>query len=98
MIMDSMGWLAWLAVGALAGGLADFIVPNGLGLRGDALIGGIGGLFAGFLFQSYGELPVEVTSFGSIFFAFVGAVLLLALVRVYKNRRKIQAIFFKRKR
>lgn len=96
--METMGWLAWLTVGALAGGLADFIVPNGLGLRGDMLIGGIGGLFADFLFQTFGELPVEVTSFGSIFFAFVGAVLFLGLVRLYKNRRKIQSVFIKRKR
>lgn len=82
-----MGWLAWLIVGAIAGWLGSMVVPSGLGLIGDIVVGIIGGFIGGFLFNLVGASGTTGLNIWSIFVAFVGAVVLLLVIRLFNGRR-----------
>lgn len=80
--MSSLVW--FLLIGLAAGWLAGTIMKgSGFGLIGNLVVGVIGALLGGFIFdvlsiQSYGLIGSLVTSV-------VGAVALLALIRVIKK-------------
>ena len=81
--------LTWLIVGLVAGVLASMLVGGaGYGIIGDIVVGIAGAFIGGWIFQQakwrtpFAGLP------GTIFVAFIGAVvLLLALHMVYRYRR-----------
>ncbi len=78
------GLLLTLLVGAIAGWLAGVIVKGyGFGLIGNIIVGIIGAFIAGFLLPRLG-IGVEGV-LGSIIFATIGAVILLALVSLVKR-------------
>jgi uncharacterized membrane protein YeaQ/YmgE (transglycosylase-associated protein family) len=85
--MDQMGWLAWLIVGAIAGWLASKVMRTSQGLVMDILVGIVGGFIGGFLFNQLGTAGVTGFNIWSVFVAFTGAVVLLALVRLFGGRR-----------
>lgn len=74
--------LVWLVVGLVAGWLASALVGGGYGLVGDIIIGIVGAFIGGAVFRAldigapFGGLA------GTIFVAFIGAVLLLGLLRL----------------
>jgi uncharacterized membrane protein YeaQ/YmgE (transglycosylase-associated protein family) len=76
-----------LVVGAIAGWLAGLVVQGtGFGLVGDIAIGIIGALIAGFLFPYFGlAITVGGGILGAIIMAFIGAVILLVIVKVLKS-------------
>ncbi|KAA0226727.1 GlsB/YeaQ/YmgE family stress response membrane protein [bacterium] len=80
--MSSLLW--FLLIGLAAGWLAGTIMKgSGFGLIGNLVVGVIGALLGGFIFdvlsiQSYGLI-------GSLVMSVVGAVALLALIRVIKK-------------
>ncbi len=85
-----MGIIAWIVVGGIAGWLASLVVRGtGLGLIGDIIVGIVGGLIGGFLLSLLLPGTFSVTGFnlGSIIVAFIGAVVLLLLVRLFTGRR-----------
>ncbi len=85
-----MGIIAWIVVGGIAGWLASLVVRGtGLGLIGDIIVGIVGGLIGGFLLSLLLPGSFSVTGFnlGSIIVAFIGAVVLLLLVRLFTGRR-----------
>jgi uncharacterized membrane protein YeaQ/YmgE (transglycosylase-associated protein family) len=74
------GIIAWLIVGLIAGFLAGkFMKGSGYGIIGDIIIGLIGSFIGGLLFGSFVE--AQYAFFGSIVIAFLGACILIALVR-----------------
>jgi uncharacterized membrane protein YeaQ/YmgE (transglycosylase-associated protein family) len=81
-------FLLWIAIGAIAGYLASLIVGGGLGIVGDIVIGVVGAFIGGWVFRSlgwhapFGGIP------GTVTVAFVGAVLLLALLRLVRSGRR----------
>ena len=85
--MDGMGLLAWVVVGGLAGWLASIVVGSSFGLLKDVVIGVAGGLLGGFLFHTIGEPGLSGLSLWSVFVAFVGAVVLLFVLRLVIGRR-----------
>lgn len=89
MDMGQMGWLAWLIVGAIAGWLASMVMKTNRqqGLLMDILVGIIGAFIGGFLFNQFGTSGVTGFNIWSIFVAFTGAVVLLALIRLFSGRR-----------
>ncbi len=89
MDMGQMGWLAWLIVGAIAGWLASKVMGTNRqqGLLMDIIIGIVGAVIGGVLFNTIGASGVAGFSIWSIFVAFTGAVILLALVRLLTGRR-----------
>jgi len=82
--MDVQGLIIFLAIGAVAGWLAGTIMKGGgFGLIGNIVIGIVGAVVGGFVF---GFLGISTGGLiGSIITATVGAVVLLAIVRVIKK-------------
>jgi uncharacterized membrane protein YeaQ/YmgE (transglycosylase-associated protein family) len=87
--MDAMGWLAWLIVGAVSGWLASIVMRTNAeqGLLLDIVVGIIGAFIGGFLFNLLGAPGVTGFNVWSVFVSFVGAVVLLALLRLFTGRR-----------
>jgi uncharacterized membrane protein YeaQ/YmgE (transglycosylase-associated protein family) len=79
--MEPMGLLAWIVVGLIAGWLASKVIPSRMGLVGDTVVGMIGALIGGFLFEAFGSSGTTGFNIWSIFVAFVGAVVLLFVIR-----------------
>ena len=82
-----MGIIAWIIVGLIAGWLAGLIMKGGgYGLIGDLILGLIGALIGGWLFSLI--LPSAEASglIGSIIVATIGAVVLVAIVRLVRGR------------
>ncbi len=79
--------LVILVVGAIAGWLAGLLVRGtGFGLPGDIVVGILGALVTGFLLPEIGiVLAVGGGSLGSIIAAFIGAVILLVVVKLLKK-------------
>jgi uncharacterized membrane protein YeaQ/YmgE (transglycosylase-associated protein family) len=74
--------LTWLIVGLIAGVLASFVLGGtGLGLIGDIIIGVCGAFVGGWLFRALKiDNPVGGIG-GTILVAFVGAVVLLFIIK-----------------
>lgn len=78
-------FLLWLAVGLIAGWLASAVVGGGFGVIGDIVVGIVGAFIGGFLFRKMGVgVPVGGLA-GTIFVAFIGAVVLLVLLRLVRR-------------
>lgn len=73
--------LWWLVVGLIAGVLASLVMRGGFGILGDIIAGIIGAFIGGWLF---GLLGVSAGGglVGSIIVAFVGACILIAILRL----------------
>jgi uncharacterized membrane protein YeaQ/YmgE (transglycosylase-associated protein family) len=76
-----------LVVGGIAGWLASLLVQGtGFGLVGDVVVGILGALIAYWLFPILGiTLTLGGGVLGAIIMAFIGAVILLVIVRVIKQ-------------
>jgi uncharacterized membrane protein YeaQ/YmgE (transglycosylase-associated protein family) len=84
-----MGPLGWVVVGFVAGALARPVTGGGwrLGCIGTTVVGVLGGLLGGALFNLAGDHGIGKFGLRSMFVAFVGAVILLALVGIFGGRR-----------
>jgi uncharacterized membrane protein YeaQ/YmgE (transglycosylase-associated protein family) len=83
-----MSIIAWIVLGLVAGWLAgQFVRGGGYGVVGDIILGIIGAIVGGFI--SGMLLGVDVTGFNvpSIIIAFVGAVIVIAIARMFTGRR-----------
>jgi uncharacterized membrane protein YeaQ/YmgE (transglycosylase-associated protein family) len=86
--MDGLvGLLVWIVIGAIAGWLASMVMHSRLGLIGDIVVGIIGALIGGFVFNLLGIAGTTGFNLWSIFVAFIGSVILLALVRLINGGR-----------
>lgn len=86
MALDPGGIIAWLIVGLVAGWLASMVSRgHGYGLISDIVVGLIGALIGGFLAGLIFHTTFGL--FGTIVVAFIGAVILLALLRMFSGRR-----------
>lgn len=84
-----MDLLTWLIVGLIAGVLAS-LVMGGVGLIGDIVVGIVGAFVGGWVFQQLGVTTPFSGLAGTIFTAFVGAVILLFILRlVTRGRRRL---------
>ena len=86
------GLLAWIVVGLIAGWLASQVMRGGgYGLIGDIIVGVVGALIGGFLAATLLNMPDAVNGINvtSILVAFVGAVILIALLRAVSGRRQL---------
>jgi uncharacterized membrane protein YeaQ/YmgE (transglycosylase-associated protein family) len=89
--MEPMSLLAWIVVGLIAGWLASQVVASRFGIIGDTVIGMVGALVGGFLFEQFGSTGTTGLNIWSLFVAFVGAVVLLVLIRAFSGRRTVRA-------
>lgn len=87
-----MGILAWIIVGLIAGWLAGLVVKGGgYGVLGDIILGIVGALIGGFLASALFNVPNPVSGINvtTIIVAFIGAVILIWLLRALGGRRSI---------
>ena len=83
-----MGLLTWLIVGAIAGWLAGQVMKgSGFGLIGDIVIGVIGALVGGWLAGTLLDKEDVISGFSleTLIVAFLGAVVVLYVVRLLKR-------------
>ncbi len=83
-----MGLFSWIVVGFVAGALARAATGGGwnLGCLGTVVVGVVGGLIGGMLFNAAGDEGIGDFGLRSMFVAFVGAVVVLALVALVTGR------------
>ncbi|HET9910720.1 MAG TPA: GlsB/YeaQ/YmgE family stress response membrane protein [Anaerolineales bacterium] len=84
-----MGLLSWIIVGLIAGWLANQVMRRGRGNAvTDIVVGVIGALVGGFLAGELFGVPnaVNGVNVGSVFVAFLGAVVAIAIVRALPGR------------
>jgi uncharacterized membrane protein YeaQ/YmgE (transglycosylase-associated protein family) len=86
-LSDGMDILTWLIVGLISGVLAGLVV-GGYGLIADIVIGIVGAFIGGFLFRAAGWSTPFHGLAGTIFVAFIGAVVLLLILHLF-NRRPV---------
>jgi len=85
-----MGILSWIVVGLIAGWLAGLVVKGGgFGCVGDIIVGVIGGLLGGWIASSFFHMgnPMSGINIESIVVAFIGAVILIIILRLISGRR-----------
>lgn len=83
-----MSILTWIIVGLIAGVLASLVMGGtGYGLIGDIIIGVVGAFVGGWLFAQLGVSSPWGGLPGTIFVAFVGAVVLLFVLRLLRGAR-----------
>lgn len=82
--MDLMSIIIFLVIGAIAGWLAGVVMKGGgFGLVGDIVVGIIGAVIGGWLFGVLGIAAGGLV--GAIISAFVGACVLLFVIRLIKK-------------
>ena len=87
-----MGLLAWIIVGLIAGWLAGQVMKgSGYGIVGDIIVGIIGALIGGFLASALLGIPNPVNGIDvtSIVVAFIGAVILVWILRALPGRARV---------
>jgi uncharacterized membrane protein YeaQ/YmgE (transglycosylase-associated protein family) len=86
-----MGLLSWIVVGLIAGWLAGLIMKgSGFGFLGNIIVGVIGGLLGGWIASSLLHIGPGMSgiNLGSILIAFLGAVVLILILRLLGLGRK----------
>ena len=84
-----MNIVAWIIIGGIAGWLASVLVRGtGLGIIGDIIVGIIGAIVGSFLLTLLLPGTFSFTGFtwASLIIAFIGAVILLFIVRLVRGR------------
>src|SRR5690348_5940065 len=82
--------LLWALVGLVAGFLASHLaLGHGLGLIWDIIVGILGALFGGIVLAGFFHFAITVAGhpiISSIIMAFIGAAILLLIVRLFAGR------------
>ncbi|MCJ2011533.1 GlsB/YeaQ/YmgE family stress response membrane protein [Methylobacterium sp. J-076] len=85
-----MSLLAWIVLGLIAGFIGSKVVNNtGQGLVVDILLGIVGAVVGGFLFNQFGQPGVSGLNLYSLLVAVVGAVVVLWLYHALAGRRRV---------
>ena len=85
-----MSLLSWIVLGLIAGFIGSKIVNNtGQGLLIDILLGVVGAVVGGFLFNQFGQPGVSGLNLYSLLVAIVGAVVVLWLYHALIGRRGV---------
>jgi uncharacterized membrane protein YeaQ/YmgE (transglycosylase-associated protein family) len=87
-----MGLLAWIIVGLIAGWLAGVVMRGGgYGLLGNIILGIVGALVGGFLASALFNIPDPLSGINatSLIVAFLGAIVVIAIVRALSGRTAV---------
>ncbi|MEA2701161.1 MAG: hypothetical protein QOI66_5432 [Myxococcales bacterium] len=83
--MNLETFLIWVAVGLVAGWLASAVVGGGMGVVGDIVVGIVGSFLGGLIFRGlHIGTPFHGLA-GTIFVAFIGAIVLLLALRLFRR-------------
>lgn len=85
-----MSILAWIILGLIAGFIASKIVnKSGQGVLMDIVLGIVGALVGGFLFNTLGSAGVTGINIWSIFVSVIGAIVVLVVYHTVAGRRSV---------
>jgi uncharacterized membrane protein YeaQ/YmgE (transglycosylase-associated protein family) len=85
-----MSIIAWLVLGLIAGFVASKIVnAQGQGVLLDVVLGIVGAVIGGFIFNAIGEAGVTGFNAWSLLVAIVGAIIVLVLYHSFTGRRAL---------
>ena len=77
--------LIWIVIGLISGWLASKVVGGGYGLAGDIVIGIVGSFLGSLIFRGlHLHSPIGGLA-GTIFVAFIGAIALLIVLRLFRS-------------
>jgi uncharacterized membrane protein YeaQ/YmgE (transglycosylase-associated protein family) len=83
-----MSFIAWIVLGLIAGFIASKIVnKSGEGMILDIILGIVGAVIGGYLFQTFGMAGVTGVNLYSILVAVVGAIVFLIIYHALFRRR-----------
>jgi uncharacterized membrane protein YeaQ/YmgE (transglycosylase-associated protein family) len=83
-----MSFIAWIVLGLIAGFIASKIVnKSGEGMILDIILGIVGAVVGGYLFQTFGMSGVTGVNLYSILVAVVGAIVFLVIYHALFRRR-----------
>jgi uncharacterized membrane protein YeaQ/YmgE (transglycosylase-associated protein family) len=83
-----MSFIAWIVLGLIAGFIASKIVnKSGEGMILDIILGIVGAVLGGYLFQTFGMPGVTGVNLYSVLVAVVGAILFLVIYHAIFRRR-----------
>src|ERR1700679_1196582 len=83
-----MSFVAWIVLGLIAGFIASKIVnKSGEGVLLDIILGIVGAVLGGYLFQTFGMAGVTGVNLYSILVAVVGAIVFLVIYHAIFRRR-----------
>lgn len=83
-----MNFIIWLIVGGIIGWLASILMRHPEGVLMDVVVGIVGAVLAGFLLSPvFGIATINqgVFSAGSLLVSLIGAVILLAIVNLFRR-------------
>jgi uncharacterized membrane protein YeaQ/YmgE (transglycosylase-associated protein family) len=82
-----MGILAWIVLGGVAGWLASIVMgtDGSQGIFGNIIVGIIGALIGGFLFDMFGGAGITGFNFYSLLVATIGAAALIWVVKLVRG-------------
>ena len=82
-----MGIIAWIIFGALTGWIASMIAGTNAqqGAIANIIVGIIGALIGGFLFETFGSSGVTGFNLWSLAVAIVGALVLLSILKLFRG-------------
>lgn len=88
--LDMETVLIWVLVGLVAGFLASHLaLGHGLGVIWDVIVGILGGLFGGIVLAGIFHISVGIAGhpiISAMIMAFIGAAILLIIVRLFSGR------------
>jgi uncharacterized membrane protein YeaQ/YmgE (transglycosylase-associated protein family) len=88
LVTNPGSWLAWIIVGLIAGAVAARVVAGrGFGCIADIVVGVAGALIGGWLIGTLFDFQGTVGFFGSIVVAFIGAAILLSVLKILSGGR-----------
>jgi uncharacterized membrane protein YeaQ/YmgE (transglycosylase-associated protein family) len=86
--LDPGSWISWIIVGLIAGAIAARVVAGrGFGCIADIVVGVAGAIIGGFLLGAVFGVSGTVGFWGSIVVAFIGAAVLLAVLKSLSSGR-----------
>ena len=86
-----MSVIGWIVLGLIAGFIASKIVnKEGEGLILDIVLGIVGAIVGGFLFNQFGAAGVTGFNIYSMFVAVIGAVAVLVVYHLITGRRAVR--------
>jgi uncharacterized membrane protein YeaQ/YmgE (transglycosylase-associated protein family) len=85
--MGIISFLLWILLGAVAGWLASLVMKTNAsqGTLMDIVVGIVGAFIGGLVFNLFGAAGVTGFNFYSLLVAFVGAVILLAILKTVRR-------------
>lgn len=83
-----MSFLAWIVLGLIAGFIASKIVnKSGEGVIMDIILGIVGAVVGGWLFNTFGHMGVTGLNLYSILIAVIGAIIVLIIYHALAGAR-----------